>query len=297
MEQPTFPTQEGLNALYGAWNPMAYIQGQQNQSLADQFRQQAYQRNALDTSKIQQEYDQNSLMNPLRVDNQRLTNEGQGLTNANLGFDNITKGLGVDRARANQDNLLKQDQRAAALKVTEDEMKQFEYLVQQKLQSNDPREQADGALLQNRLVSFQQERRKHQDAMALGKQTGEFGIQGDKIRAGATIRAAEIGADAKRTIAEAKAESDKAKAEAKLANVKYDAKLVEGEILRIPPAQRTPEQVAILKEATDRLNLRSASAMGLDLSSLSEKLRTNADKASAPKLSDDDLINQYLPKK
>lgn len=290
MEQANIPTQEGLNALYGAWNPMAYMQGHQNQGLADQFRQQAFNRNALDTFKVQQGVEQDSRMNPLLVEQQR----GQ---NTKLGFENIMTQRKNEREQANHQNMLDADQRAAALKVSEDDMKKFEYKVGELMRSPDRNDNDLAAILQQKLVAFQAERRKHQDAMALGKQTGEFGLQGDRIRAGATTEAARIGAASREEVARLNAERDAAKAEAKLATVKYDAKQVEGEILRIPESQRTPEQKAILREATDRLNLRSASAMGIDMSSLSEKLRTNADKASAPKLSDDDLIKQYLPKK
>jgi hypothetical protein len=47
MDSPNLPSQADLNSLYGAWNPMSYMQGYQNQALADQFRQQAFTANNL----------------------------------------------------------------------------------------------------------------------------------------------------------------------------------------------------------------------------------------------------------
>jgi hypothetical protein len=46
MDPSTLPSQTDLNSLMGSWNPMSYMQGFQNQDLANQFRQQSYQANA-----------------------------------------------------------------------------------------------------------------------------------------------------------------------------------------------------------------------------------------------------------
>ena len=46
MDSANLPSQGDLNNLYGAWNPMSYMQGYENQDLASQFRQQAFAANA-----------------------------------------------------------------------------------------------------------------------------------------------------------------------------------------------------------------------------------------------------------
>jgi hypothetical protein len=45
MDSANLPNQGDLNSLYGAWNPMSYMQGYENQDLASQFRQQAFNAN------------------------------------------------------------------------------------------------------------------------------------------------------------------------------------------------------------------------------------------------------------
>jgi len=62
-----FPTQEGLNALYGGYNPMAYFKGYANQQLADQFRQQSLQQEQNATRKGVLENQQSEVFNPLLV--------------------------------------------------------------------------------------------------------------------------------------------------------------------------------------------------------------------------------------
>jgi hypothetical protein len=81
MDSSNLPSQTDLNSLYGAWNPMAYMQGQANQDLAAQFRDQAFKANQNDVTRGALANDQTSQMNPLLLAQQGLTNTGLDLGN------------------------------------------------------------------------------------------------------------------------------------------------------------------------------------------------------------------------
>jgi hypothetical protein len=105
MDSANLPSQADLNSLYGAWNPMSYMQGQQNQDLAAQFRDQAYQSNQNEVTQGALKNEQASLMNPLLLTQQGLTNTGLDLGNQSAGIKNASAGidLGTKTALAPQD--------------------------------------------------------------------------------------------------------------------------------------------------------------------------------------------------
>lgn len=115
MDSANLPSQTDLNSLYGAWNPMSYMQGQQNQDLAAQFRDQAYKSNQNEITQGALKNEQSTFMNPLLVNQQQLTNTGLDLGNQGTGIKNASAGidLGQKQALAPQDLEAKRE----ALKV------------------------------------------------------------------------------------------------------------------------------------------------------------------------------------
>ena len=91
MDPSNLPSQADLNSLMGAWNPMSYMQGFQNQGLADQFRQQAYAANANQIDKGTLENTQSAAMNPLLIQQQQGVNAGRDITNQSAGLDLASK--------------------------------------------------------------------------------------------------------------------------------------------------------------------------------------------------------------
>jgi len=100
MDSANLPSQADLNSLYGAWNPMSYIQGQQNQDLASQFREQAYKSNQNEITQGALKNEQSSLMNPLIVNQQQLTNTGLELGNQGTGITSASKGIDLAQKTA-----------------------------------------------------------------------------------------------------------------------------------------------------------------------------------------------------
>jgi len=96
MDSPNLSSQADLNSLYGAWNPMSYMQGQQNQDLANQFRQQAFQANNNDVTRGQLQNQQSVAMNPLLLDQQRSTNTGLDLGNQGKAIGNQSSQLDLN---------------------------------------------------------------------------------------------------------------------------------------------------------------------------------------------------------
>jgi len=171
MEQANIPKQEELNALYGSWNPGAYMRGFENQGLADQFRQQSFQANQQGIDKAQQEYNQNEVMNPLKVAQMTGTNEGQ--VNAN-----VLSGLNVERAQANQGALMSEDLRAHAIKMTDDDFKKTDQHIESLLRDPDPEKQRLGLKLQATTPVMLAEKRKYDQAMALQQEQSRSHLQG-----------------------------------------------------------------------------------------------------------------------
>ena len=91
LDSPNLQSPADLNSLYGDWSTLGAMQGHQNQDLASQFRQQAYQSNNNIIDKGTLENQQSALMNPLLLDQQRGVNAGRDITNASSGLDLASK--------------------------------------------------------------------------------------------------------------------------------------------------------------------------------------------------------------
>lgn len=147
-----------LSQIYGAWNPEAYLQGRHNVDLSNQFQQQDMEKGALANRKA-------SLDNLFQEQDDPARIRERQLTNVNKEQVNETGALTLERARANQKNLLSADQRKAALSASEDEIKQLDFNVGLLLRSKDPQEREEGLKLQQFMPEILAERRKQADIM------------------------------------------------------------------------------------------------------------------------------------
>jgi hypothetical protein len=100
MDSSNLPSQADLNSLYGAWNPMSYMQGQQNQDLAAQFRDQAYKNNQNTVTEGALKNDQAVQMNPLLLAEKGLTNTGLSLGNSGKAISNASAGIDLGQKQA-----------------------------------------------------------------------------------------------------------------------------------------------------------------------------------------------------
>jgi hypothetical protein len=157
MNSANLPSQGDLNGLYGDWNPLSYMEGQKNQDLAAQFRDQAYTNNNQTIASEQQKIDQANLMNPLEVASKKLTNEDQG-------YKNTIQGVASRRASANEQNVLSEDLRAHAIKMTDDDFHQADQSIESLLRSGEPDKVTLGLKLQSTLPTMLAEKRKNDQA-------------------------------------------------------------------------------------------------------------------------------------
>lgn len=183
------PSLADLQGIYGAWNPQAYLQAQENLGLGQQFQQQALQqqRNVTQEGTLKNLFAEQN--NPAKLQEQLLTNTGKQTSNE-------VAGLGLERAKANQSNLLSEDQRRAALGATEDEMKAWDQHVYQMMRSPNPQDRQEAMQMQQLMPAFQEARRKHQEELDKTKlQTGSAEkIEG--MRTGSAQKIAQMNIDA-----------------------------------------------------------------------------------------------------
>jgi hypothetical protein len=133
MEQANLPTQQGLNDLYGAWNPMSYMQGQLNQDLAAQFRDQAYKGNENTIAQQAIANDQAVQMNPLLLDAKRQDITRTGLLNDGSVIENQTAGLKLDQAQQTHQEAVAAAREKLKAQMSDD---QYSQLGNQILQSH-----------------------------------------------------------------------------------------------------------------------------------------------------------------
>jgi len=133
MEQANLPTQQGLNDLYGAWNPMSYMQGQLNQDLAAQFRDQAYKGNENTIAQQAIANNQAVQMNPLLLDAKRQDITRTGLLNDGSVIDNQTNALKLDTAQQTHQEALAAAREKLRAQMSDD---QYSQLGNQILQSH-----------------------------------------------------------------------------------------------------------------------------------------------------------------
>ena len=172
------PTQEGLNALYGSWNPESYARGYQNQDLAEQFRQQAYQQQQNATRKGSLENDQSEQMNPLLLEQRRGLNTQTGLENTSKGIKNSGDQLALERQQANQQNVLNEDQRKAVLAAPQHEIDMMDKQIELGLRNPDPQVRSRALEMQSWLPTIQAARRRAADDIAKIKETSKGHIAG-----------------------------------------------------------------------------------------------------------------------
>ena len=160
-------------SLASSMNPYFASKVMDQANLARQFADESYnqQQNATQKGFLENQFSEQD--NPNRVQERILSNQGKEIANANSTLDNQIKGMSVQRAQANQQNLLNEDQRKAAISLSNDEMTQFAQHVDKMMISDDPMERQRGFELQKLIPAFQAERRKHQDALDIKKQEGE----------------------------------------------------------------------------------------------------------------------------
>jgi hypothetical protein len=189
MDPTQLPSLADLTGAMGAWNPQAYLQAQQNLDLNQQFLQQGLQQKQQENEKINLQNQFDAANNPNKLQTTILDNTSK--QNAN-----VISGLGAERARANQQNLLDEDQRKAVINATDDEMKQFDQHVGQLLRSNDPNERLQGATLQTYIPAFQEARRVHQESLDKIKLQTDSAQKVEGMRAGSNERIAQMNIDA-----------------------------------------------------------------------------------------------------
>lgn len=139
-------------------NPVAYGQAMDQLKLAQLYQAEQQKQTEQKTIADIMANQQNEKMNPLRVENQTLVNQG-------LGIRNSSDNLDLDYKKAGQQYRLDEQQRAAALKLSDDDMKAAEQHVNMLLISGDPAKQQMGLRMQQWLPAIQAERRKHQMEM------------------------------------------------------------------------------------------------------------------------------------
>lgn len=288
-------------------NPFAAYQANQQMDLARQFQDQKFQQQQNLTNKGTLENIFSAQDDPNRIQERIIRNEGQGLMNEAQSYKNREGKLGAERAEANQQNVLNADQRAAALKMSDDEMKQFDYHVGDLLRSSDPEQRKEGAVLQTYLSSYQAERRKAKDELT---KAGEAA----RIHAGSAERIAEANIDAGRWNRKGSG------------SVSFSQSLSKMKVAEMMPHLRSALDTGIDPDTgeamtpmarqgyqsmydqavaqTDANNAARGQAQGMTLGqgeggkpALVPKQVPSAGGAKKPQLSDQELINQYLNKK
>ena len=299
-ENTYLPNMQDLSSQFGAWNPMTYLQASDNQDLARQFRDQSYQNAQINNRKGILDNELNTAKNPLEVDRMALANEGQG-------YKNRTGKLEAERGEANQQNVLSADQRAAALKMSDDDMKAFDYHVSDLLRSPDPAQRKEGATLQTYLSSYQLERRKAADDLLKTQTTAEA----YKYRADNSLEGIKYRTDNQKLKGTLSFEQQLAKMKAADSLPQLNKVLKTGidpdTGNELSPMARKGYQAMYDQAATqtDAAIAARANAGSMVLTPGQEGKTTLAPKQvpsvvpnkAPPKLSDQDLINQYLNKK
>lgn len=296
MEQANLPKQDELNALYGAWNPMSYMQGHLNQDLASQFRDQAFQANAGDLLKTNMANQQSMEMNPLLLERQRNDNISTGVkarTDAALEGDNIS---------AMHSKL--------ATQLTDDNIKQLQNDIQTKLVRGTPQEQQQASQAYGHLMEVMKAKTLSDAQMAQTKYsadshagTAKLQIQGQKDIEQMRIDAGKY----KKGTAGYSSEWTKIYSQAPDRRIGSVYGILSGGVDPISGDQLTDLQKTTMQAIYDQdrrtLNARpqstqaGAGGIGVGVGAdggVNLNNRNPVDVGKPAKLSDDDLIKQYL---
>lgn len=159
------PSVNDLQTMYGAWNPQAYLQAQDNADLERQYRESEYGRQqeltkqaGLDTVFRQQD-------DPNRVQERVLANRNRELTNEGLGYSNRTASVTADIAEGTKQYKLNEAQRKDLLGASENDIAMGEAMARKLMMSLDPEERKQGEQLYGFTKYARDEKTKHEQAM------------------------------------------------------------------------------------------------------------------------------------
>lgn len=139
-------------------NPMAYQQASDQLSLAKQFQAEKQKQAEATTLEGMLKNEQSRSMNPMLLEQQSQTNAGRATTNASQGLD-------FERKQASHVANLTADQRAAAIKLTDDDFKEADQHIEKMLRSGDPQQIEQAMKAQQYLPALLAEKRKHEQQM------------------------------------------------------------------------------------------------------------------------------------
>lgn len=146
-------------------DPMAYGQSMDQLGLAKLFQAEKQKQAESKTLADMMANDQSREMNPLLVQQQRLNNIGKDTTNQDAG-------LTLERNKAMQTANLNADQRAAAMKITDDQLKSAQQKIELDYMSGDPERIKRAQQGEQFLSAVRAEKRKAADEMEKVKEQG-----------------------------------------------------------------------------------------------------------------------------
>lgn len=172
---------QDLMTAYGNWNPMAYVNAQDqyhNQyDLANQF---ANQELAQEAEKLKQ----SRAMNPLKLEEQQLANYGRQTENqhSNLKYQNSLRDWNNRQAvDPNLEQLATRNKLMSS--ISDDDIKMAENQIQKMALSNDPRERAAGLQGMSNLKEFVKQREQLLSAQKIASGHDATSLQVAKIGA------------------------------------------------------------------------------------------------------------------
>lgn len=189
MDQPTLPQQAELSAMYGPWNAMGYMQGMNNQDLADQFRQQAFVGNQAKLLTDQQTYNQAEQMNPLLLQ-AKLADIGK------TEIENQRNGLTLARDQANQSYELADIPKKWAAQASARDIQEFQDRATKMIQSGDPAQVKAGLEMYQHVPAIMAANRTAQAEMERQKEQSRSHIEGIKLQNAAQERLEKMRIDA-----------------------------------------------------------------------------------------------------
>jgi len=198
------PSVEDLQTMYGAWNPQAYLQAQDNAGLERQFREQQYNQ---ETEKAKQEqlstlFQQQN--DPLKLEGKRLENQNLGYTGTGLQYDNEAKARNNRIAAANETYKINADKAEMLAKLSKAQLEEGESAAKRMMMSLDPVEQERGKKLYG-LTSHARDladQRTHAMELERFKELQHTGRQTEQNNT--QLEVARIGADSRKAVAASK---------------------------------------------------------------------------------------------
>ena len=180
-------------------NPVAQFQAQQQQGLAQQFAQQRLQQEQeqLKTSQLANQFSEQD--NPLRIQSRQADIESKG-------YENRQQRVKTDQTEALAPGALSLAQQKQVLEADEGQIKHMQQVAQQYLYDDDPETQRKGRTLLEKSKEYIEMRQKHKDEMEKQDLIRKSAEKVAGIHAGATIQAAQIGAESRFQALQAKSQ-------------------------------------------------------------------------------------------